>query len=1348
MNKNQKFPDNINNQYIRNEYNEKPLAGVSDLVEDKTQDFLANQNFTLTDKPLLPVDNREYNEEDEDLFSEEIKQKSNLLFEEKQVSAFKLYCHLSNTYEIFLMIIGTIAALGAGIAAPIMCYLFGDMANDFSSVNIDENQIDFLKQIAKCQNEEQAVQLAGPNPDKQWTYIIIYRTAKEMLKKFDDSVDDLVKKLLIIGAIMFVAFGLEKFLWCYVGMRQMHHLKQKYFAVILRQEQGWFDANNAYEFSTKVQAQFEQITLGVGEKFGITLQAISQVIVGLIIAFAKSWLLTLVMLSLSPTIFMCVLFLVCTLRKPMIGARKTYEKAGGAAEEMLYNIKTIASFSNFEFEIHRFNRMIDIVHYFDRQKALRLGLSIGGVLFFIYLTFFVALLYSRKLIGDEVWNDNSSSPFTLGDTVTVVFCTLIAILSIGITAPNIKIIQESAIAASDYFTLYEREPQMDFSQSIEMPPRDQVRGRIEFRDVCFSYPSDPNKRMILKNLNIVIEPGKKVALVGESGCGKSTTVNLIERLYEVTSGEVLIDGIDIKRYNLPYLRTLIGYVQQEPVLFNKPIRDNVIFGRYDLVKELGDPEALVHNAIEESYASEFVNNTKDGLNYVVGIKGSKLSGGQKQRIAIARAILCEPKILILDEATSALDNKSEKEVQRALDHISERNVTTVIIAHRLSTIKNADLIYAIRDGQVLETGTHEELLEKQGYYYGLVKAQVGQDEEEKKNERLNKSGSIQILSQHTSRVNYEDVQRHHDEIVEKEGVSHGEMFKLLRNNKCDVAGGIIGSLFAGAVTPLTGYVLSRAFVNIASGHYHLVWHKSLIWCFVFLVIAFLNGFFVFVKLWKLETLGSVITCNMRKEIVEKYLSLHVAYFDIDENAPGALLTKLSIDTTQLNSIILTLVGDVLQTTGCTLTGLIIGFIYDYRLTLISIGFIPFIVGAVVIAKDSVRTATRKKDNRTDIEAGAMLSECVINTKTIFSFNFQKPAVDMYLGLLLSESTDYVTNSIWKGFFLGLGAFATYCCNATVFYAAKEFILKFSLTFNDFMYTCSTLMMMITGISVGLNGISDYPKAKRAFISVFKTMKTETLIPPFYKQNEGKIVPDNLRGKIEFRNVTFAYPTKPDIDVLKNVSFIIEPGQSAGLVGYSGCGKSTIIQLIERFYDVEDGFGEVLIDDINIKDYNLYLLRKKIGLVSQEPVLFKRSVYQNILYGRLDANKEEVLAAAKAAVIEKFFDQKEMGTKEDPVSGGEKQRLAIARAFLKDPIILLLDEATSALDKESEKGVQESIDVLQKGRTSIAVAHRLSTIQNSDVILVMENGKLVEKGSHDELLALGKKYANLYKYSEQ
>ena len=482
--------------------------------------------------------------------------------------------------------------------------------------------------------------------------------------------------------------------------------------------------------------------------------------------------------------------------------------------------------------------------------------------------FFIAALYSRKLLGDEEWNDNSGAIFTLGDIVTVVFSTLIAILSIGVTAPNIKIIQESSIASSDYFTLYEREPQMDFSKSVEKPPRDQVKGKIEFKDICFYYPSDKNQRMILKNLNILVEPGKKVALVGQSGCGKSTTVNLLERLYETSSGEVLIDGINIKNYNLPYLRSLIGYVQQEPVLFNKSIRENLIFGREETLKELGDTDTLINNALKEAYADEFVSNMKEGIDYVVGIKGSKLSGGQKQRIAIARAILCDPKILILDEATSALDNKSEKEVQRALDYISQKNVTTLIIAHRLSTIKNADVIYALKNGSVIESGNHESLLKKKGYYYSLVKSQVGQDTTERNDINLRKSSSVYTLSKHESRLNYKDIQKENDLIVEKEGVKRCEVFRLLKDNIFDVILAVFGSLGAGAVTPITGYVLAHVFVDIVSGHYYQIWYHSLKWCFAFLAVAFANGFFLFLKMWKLETLGSIISTKMRKIVVK------------------------------------------------------------------------------------------------------------------------------------------------------------------------------------------------------------------------------------------------------------------------------------------------------------------------------------------------------------------------------------------------------------------------------------------------------------------------------------------------
>jgi ABC-type multidrug transport system fused ATPase/permease subunit len=343
----------LNQNGINNDQSQKVLKeGVQ--FQDQTITYLnKNQNDTneitntLTDKPLISPER----EMDEDEYFEEEVKKSNLVFEEKNISPVKLYLHLSGKCEIILMILGTICALGAGVAAPLMCYLFGDMANDFSEANIDENQMDILKALMDCNSLEEAMALAGGNADRAWSYGVFYTRGKELFQRFEDNVTSLIRKLLIIGASMFVAFGGQKFFWSYCGMRQMHHLKEKYFAVILRQEQGWFDANNAYEFSTKVQAQFERIALGVGEKFGLLLQAVSQIICGIIIAFYKSWLLTLVMLALSPTIFACVILLVCLIRKPMIGSRKTYEKAGGAAQEMLYNIKTIASFSNFEFEI-------------------------------------------------------------------------------------------------------------------------------------------------------------------------------------------------------------------------------------------------------------------------------------------------------------------------------------------------------------------------------------------------------------------------------------------------------------------------------------------------------------------------------------------------------------------------------------------------------------------------------------------------------------------------------------------------------------------------------------------------------------------------------------------------------------------------------------------------------------------------------------------------------------------------------------------------------------------------------------------------------------------------------------
>jgi ATP-binding cassette subfamily B (MDR/TAP) protein 1 len=1258
---------------------------------------------------------------------DEEEEKNILMFKSKSVDICKVIGHLSTQLDIFFMVFGAICTAGSGCVSSFSALLLG------SSIN----KLTVLVGIENLDNDAYQAKIASVEP-----------TLNKLIMGF------IYLALFTLGVNFFMLF-----LWGYAAMRQMNTLKTKYFKLILSQEQSFFDANNSFEFANKIQSQLEQIELGLGDRFSQIILMLAETISGLTIGFLTSWKLSLVICASFPIIVISVVISDFFSKKLVLKAKDLNESAGGIAEELLYNIKTVTSFCNFEWELNRYNQVIDEMNKYDQKRVMIQAIAFGLLYIATFVSIAGSFLLAAKLITKKEINHATKQPYNSGDIITVLASVLNVVYSISGLGPNIQIIQKSAIAAGDYFYLLSHNQEKKVSLDAICPPRDTFKGRIEFKNVKFVYPHDNAQKVILDNFNLTIEPGKKIAIVGESGCGKSTTINLIERLYDPVEGEILIDGINIKKYDLNYLRDLIGYVQQEPVLFNFSIKDNIIFGREKKLEKLGDINSMIREACADAHIKDFIERNEDKYDYIVGIKGSRLSGGQRQRIAIARAILMKPKILILDEATSSLDNRSERQVQRALDNITQKNITTIVIAHRLSTIKNSDLIYVMNKGKIIERGTHDELLELNGSYAALVKSQLSPEEivnlnlKLKNKNRSKDSNSVEVKDTFKDEdIALNDIEtapsRESILFAEKEKgkvkIEKRKLWSLISDNKCDLVIGIIAGLLYGAMAPCIGLVMGKSVNALASPDPDQLKKGATKYFIVFLCLGIFGGFAIFIRMWKLQSLGLTISIKVKKKIIEKYLELNMSFFDIDTNSPGSLATKLAIDSNQLDSLILDLVGGILSVVSSLVISFVLGAVYNIFCTLVLYVFLPFIIYGMVKKGDYAANG-RESNKLLKIEAGNILSESVVNIKTIFSFNFQKRALELYGNILNTEKKEFLKGALMQGFCVGLGLSADYFGIATMLKLSITLLKKRKTTFEKLMNCLYSISNSVDSLTSILRNMGDSKKAKLAYKSIYDTLDTEVTISPFYNNNWYKISPENIKGKIEFKNVTFSYPTKPDKIILKDLSFKINAGENVAVVGLSGSGKSTIVQLIERFYDVNK--GEILLDGKNIKEYNLYELRRKIGLVLQEPSIFKRNLYDNILYGKLDSKRENVLDVAKRAKIEHKLMVNDYEDNKNPLSGGEKQRAAMARAFLKDPAIILMDESTSAMDKETENEVLHNFFQIMKGKTCINVSHRLSSIIDSDVILVLDQGKLVERGNHQELIKLKGKYYTLYNYSE-
>ncbi|RLN26473.1 hypothetical protein BBJ28_00012868, partial [Nothophytophthora sp. Chile5] len=908
--------------------------------------------------------------------------------------------------------------------------------------------------------------------------------------------------------------------------------------------------------------------------------------------------------------------------------------------------------------------------------------------------------------------------------------------------PSVEAITSARAAAYPVFQTIKR-PSLIDPLSDEGKTLDKVSGRIQIDNVSFAYPSRPEV-MVCSNYSLSIEVGETVALVGPSGSGKSTIVSLLERFYDPLSGSVTIDGEDVRNLNVKWLRQQIGLVGQEPSLFANSIMENIRHGAPSSTDE------QVVEAAKMANAYDFIMEFPQGFDTEVGERGTQLSGGQKQRIAIARAIIKNPPILLLDEATSALDTESERIVQASLDQLlANSKRTTIIVAHRLSTIRNAHRIAVHSGGAIVEIGSHEELMQvPNGHYRLLVEAQTHSGSEKEKQHSttdvLRTDNDVGIsrsgVSIHSTKGEV-DALTDDSEVgdVDLPSVSMARIWKMsLPEWKFIVMGGL-GAIVNSATFPVWGVIMVK--ITVLLFRYDLTKSEMLghvrYWSLGFVGLGVAFGLSVTLQHYGFAVAAQRLVTRVRVATFRAMLRQEIGWFDLDENSSGALVSRLATDSATLQATTSDTLNQRLVNVTTLGIAFVIAFYYSWQMTLILLAACPLLVFSTLIqAHQMAGTTTNKANGDADSAAGSLLSEAIGSIRTVASFSMEKALNSQYLGFLAVSSQGDAKAGVVGGVIFGFAQGVMFLVLAFLFYIGGHWVDRGTITFEDMFMVLLVVMLSAYGVGMTAQGATDAAKAKQAAQRVFKIIDRTPEIDP--TSFAGRKLA-HVEGDIEFRSLEFAYPARPDAKIYRNYCLKIARGQTVALVGASGSGKSTAISLLERFYDPKAGV--VTLDGNDLTELNLPWLRERISLVSQEPVLFAGTIAENIELGKPGATREEVMEAAKKAnafdFIANFPDgfDTDVGDRGAQVSGGQKQRIAIARAILRDPEVLLLDEATSALDNESERVVQASLDRLLalKQRTTIIVAHRLSTIRNADLIAVTHDGAIVEQGTHDELL---------------
>ncbi len=863
---------------------------------------------------------------------------------------------------------------------------------------------------------------------------------------------------------------------------------------------------------------------------------------------------------------------------------------------------------------------------------------------------------------------------------------------------------------------------------------------ITFSNVTFAYPGTDTD--VLKNVTFTVQQGKRVALVGASGSGKTTIARLVPRFYDVDGGSVRIGEVDVRDISHKELMRTVSFVFQNPQLIKTTILENIVYGRPEATME------EVNRAVDMAQCREIIDRLPDGLDTVIGTEGTYLSGGERQRIALARAFLKNAPVIVLDEATAFADPENEHLMQAALRELT-RGKTVITIAHRLTSVADADEILVIDNGRIAERGTHDTLLGMKGIYYNrwneYCRAVNWTIEKHRQPAKDGKQASTSTAerAQGTQHSGVSDMDFAAKATSSSPQGRSGRAFASLRRRFALSEKGARDFCRGVAWTTVFDIVLMLPAVFVfvflddtlrpllggtpSTGH-GLAYYALL--ALAFMAVMYVVGVFQY-----RSTYTSVYdeSANRRISLAEKLRRLPLAFFG--EKNLSDLTATIMDDCTDLEHTFSHSVPQLFASLA-SIALIAVGMaFYCWQLAAALFWVVPVAMGILLLSNRSMRRSNtvNYKNKRAVTE---VIQEGLDTIQEIKSYGQESRytakldlAVDYYervmtrgelmLGVLVNGS-----QSILK---LGL---------ATVVIAGAGLVAAGTVDVFTFLVFLVIGSRVYSPINEVLNNIAalSYLKIRINRMNEMERMPVQ----------EGSDVRINCNYDICFDNVNFSYETGKK--VLNDVSFTARQGEITALIGPSGGGKSTAAKLAARFWDVNS--GRITLGGVDISTIDPEALLRNFSVVFQDVVLFNASVIDNIRIGRRDATDEEVLRVARLACCDEFVSKLPdgyhtvIGENGQTLSGGERQRISIARALLKDAPVVLLDEATASLDVENETLIQAGISELVKNKTVLIIAHRMRTIANADKILVLGNGKIIEQGTPGELKARGGYFARM------